>query len=128
MPVKLPLRPRKPELGSKIPNRNMVVCIGHDPSHAQDKPHPENADGSCPLYPGLTCDDHFIAFRAAIRVVGGFSSSPGNFVLHPDYCEKGAGPKAMLVREMELPKWGNAVDEYIAAFERARAAMAAEDG
>ena len=109
-------------------NRNLVVCIGHDPSHAQDDPHPENEDGSCPLYPGITCDDHFIAFRAAIRVVGGFNSSPGNFVLHPDHCAKGAGPKAVLVGEKELPKWGNAVDEYIAAFERARAAMAAEDG
>ena len=60
-------------------------------------------------------------------MVAGFNSSPGNLVLHPDFCTKGAGPKAVLVGEKELPKWGNAVDEYIAAFERARAAMAAAD-
>ena len=34
--------------------------------------------------------------------------------------------KAMLVRERELPKWGNAVEEYLERFERARNAIAGD--
>ncbi len=48
----------------------------------------------------------------------------GNFVLHPDRCARGAASRAILVPERELPKWGNAVEEYLAAFKRARAALA----
>jgi hypothetical protein len=36
----------------------------------------------------------------------------------------GAGKAAVLVPEADLPKWGAAVEEYLAAFDRARKAMA----
>jgi hypothetical protein len=49
--------------------------------------------------------------------VNRFQVSPGNFVLAVK--EGGAGAE-VVVPERDLPKWGNAVEEYIAAFERAR--------
>ncbi|MHC4931216.1 MAG: SUMF1/EgtB/PvdO family nonheme iron enzyme [Planctomycetota bacterium] len=105
-------------------NEHIVVAVGQRPGDAAENPHPPNADDSCPLHAGLECWQHEAIFNKAIEVVEQFRMSPGNFVLHPDRCERGAGGKAMLVRELELPKWGNAVEEYIAAFERARKSMA----
>ena len=74
----------------------------------------------------MTCDEHEIVFARGLEVVGGFRISPGNFVLHPDRCAKGAGSEAILIPERELPKWGNAVEEYLASFKRARVALTAK--
>ncbi len=72
----------------------------------------EHEDGGCSLYPGLKCHEHHAVFNHAIMAVGNFAVSPGNFVLSSD-------GKRVLIRERELPKWGWATEEYIAAFERA---------
>ncbi|MHC4849424.1 MAG: SUMF1/EgtB/PvdO family nonheme iron enzyme, partial [Planctomycetota bacterium] len=93
-------------------NEKMVVAIGHRPGDAVDEPHAEADDGSCSLYPGLKCHEHHAVFNKAIMAVGRFAVSPGNFVLSPD-------GKKVLIAEKELPKWGWATDEYLAAFERA---------
>jgi len=94
-------------------NEHMVVAVGHRPGDAVDDPHAEGEDGACSLYPGLKCHEHHAVFNKAIHAVGRFAVSPGNFVVAPD-------GKTILVRESEMPKWGDAVDEYLAAFERAR--------
>ncbi len=107
-------------------NENLVVVIGHAPGDAIDDRHPAGADGACPLYPGLTCDQHMKLFARGLEVVKTFVVSPGNFVLHPDRAKKGAGAEAVLVAERDLPKWGDAVAEYLAQLERARKAMAEE--
>ncbi len=101
-------------------NEHLVMVVGHAPGDAMDEPHPAASDGACPLYPGLTCDQHVETYRRGIAVVGGFVVSPGNFVLHPDRVDKGAGNKALLAPERALPKWGNAVERYIEVFEAAR--------
>ena len=108
-------------------NEHVVTVIGHAPGDAMDEPHAELESGACSLYPGITCMEHIDAYRKGLGVMGGFSVSPGNFVLHPDRAEKGAGEKALLAGEWDLPKWGNAVEAYIAVFERSRDALAAED-
>jgi formylglycine-generating enzyme required for sulfatase activity len=99
-------------------NEHLVVAVGH---RAAPQPgvenHDENGDGTCPLYPGLVCADHHEIFAAALEVVKVFRVSPGNFVLAPD-------GTTVLVKEAELPKWGNPVETYLAAFERARATAA----
>jgi formylglycine-generating enzyme required for sulfatase activity len=95
-------------------NERMVVAVGHKPGDAEDEPHLEHEDGSCSLYPGLKCYEHHAVFTKAIQVVGRFQVSPGNFVVASD-------GKTVLVRERELPKWGWAVEEYLARFEKARA-------
>ena len=105
-------------------NEYLVVVFGHQAGHALESDHGKLEGGDCALYPGVTCDEHEIVFARGLEVVGGFRISPGNFVLHPDRCAKGAASKAILVPERELPKWGNAVEEYLAAFKRARAALA----
>jgi len=105
-------------------NENMVVVLGHQPWDAGDAPHAARPDGSCTVHPGLTCREHEELYRRGLAVVGGFRTSPGNFVLDPFRTEKGAGEKAVLVPEGALPKWGNAVAEYLAAFRRAGEAMA----
>jgi sulfatase modifying factor 1 len=105
-------------------NENLVVIVGHQPGDAIDDPHPCGEGGACPLYPGLTCEQHDTLFARGIEVVKTFVVSPGNFVLHPARVKKGAGADAVLVPELDLPKWGNAVDDYLAAFEKARKAMA----
>lgn len=105
-------------------NENLVVIVGHQPGDAFEDPHPANADGTCPLYPGLTCVQHNALFACGLEVVNTFVVSPGNFVLNPAKMKKGAGADAVLVPELDLPKWGNAVDDYIAAFEKAKRAMA----
>jgi formylglycine-generating enzyme required for sulfatase activity len=105
-------------------NENLVVIVGHQPGDAIDDPHPAGEGGACPLYPGVTCDQHDTLFARGLDVVKTFVVSPGNFVLHPAKVKKGAGADAMLVTEMELPKWGNPVDDYLAEFEKARKAMA----
>jgi formylglycine-generating enzyme required for sulfatase activity len=107
-------------------NERMVVVVGHEPGDAVEDPHPAGSDGACPLYPGLTCEQHAAAYQEGLAVVGTFVVSPGNFVLHPDRATKNAGAAAILVKERELPKWGDAVDAYLEAFERARKAMAEE--
>jgi len=104
-------------------NERLVVILGHQPGDAVLDPHPAREDGSCTLYPGLTCDEHEAIFQKGLDVVGRFVVSPGNFVLHPGRIRGGAGAEAVLVPERDLPKWGDAVDEYLAAFERARKAM-----
>lgn len=106
-------------------NERLVVAFGMDPGDAEFDPHPENADGSCPLMPGISCDEHRVLFREALAVVRIFSVSPGNFLLDPFACEKDAGPRAILVGEREVPKSGTGVDAYLAAFARAEAALAA---
>jgi hypothetical protein len=93
-----------------------------DPKDAEFDPHPENADGSCPLMPGISCVDHQVLYREALAVVRVFTVSPGNFVLDPFACDQGRG--AILIAEQELPKWGGAVDAYLAAFGRAEKALA----
>jgi formylglycine-generating enzyme required for sulfatase activity len=105
-------------------NENLVVIVGHDPGDAFEDPHPVGEKGACPLYPGLTCEQHQALYHQGLAVVGTFVVSPGNFVLHPARMTKHAGADAVLVREVDLPKWGNAVDVYLAAFEKARKAMA----
>jgi len=107
-------------------NEKMVVVLGHQPWDAEDRPHPERADGSCTVHPGLSCREHEELYRRGLSVVGRFVTSPGNFVLDPRRTAKGAGERAVLVPEMALPKWGDAVDATLAAFDRARAAMARE--
>jgi len=107
-------------------NARLVVAIGHKPGHAGEDPHPPREDDSCPLYDGLECWEHEAIFNYALPVVGRFQVSPGNFVLQPDRCEVDAGRRAMLVQERELAKWGNDVEGYLAAFERARKLMRAE--
>jgi len=95
-------------------NKYMVVAVGHKPGDAVDDPHLEHEDGSCSLYSGLKCYEHHAVFTQAIQVVGRFEISPGNFVIAPD-------GKTLLVRERELPKWGWAVEQYVAKFEAVRA-------
>ena len=97
-------------------NENMVVVLGHQPWDADDRPHAARPDGSCTVHPGLTCREHEELYRRGLAVVGGFRTSPGNFVLDPFRTEKGAGGKAILGPERSLPKWGDAVEEYLAAF------------
>jgi len=96
-------------------NERMVVAVGHKPGDAVDEPHLEHEDGSCSLYSGLKCYEHHALFSKAIQVVGRFEVSPGNFVVSSD-------GKTVLVRERELPKWGWAVEEYLAKFEKVRSA------
>jgi hypothetical protein len=103
-------------------NERLVVAFGMDPKDAEFDPHPENADGSCPLMPGISCVDHQVLYREALAVVRVFTVSPGNFVLDPFACDKGRG--AILVAERELPKWGGDVDAYLSAFARAEKALA----
>jgi formylglycine-generating enzyme required for sulfatase activity len=82
-------------------NAHMVVAAGCRPAPQYDvDPHPENADGTCPLFPGLACRRHYVIFKEGLEVVGVFRTSPGNFVLHPDRCEKGAGAAAVLAGEV----------------------------
>ncbi len=107
-------------------NENAVVILGHQPWDADDRPHPARPDGSCTVHAGIACREHEELYRRGLAVVGGFRTSPGNFVLDPRKMEKGAGAKAVLVPERELPKWGDAVEAYLAALERARKAMTAE--
>jgi formylglycine-generating enzyme required for sulfatase activity len=104
-------------------NEHLVTVAGHAPGDAMDDPHPPGEGGACPLYPGITCEQHVDCYRRGLKVVGMFVVSPGNFVLHPDRIAAEAGDDAILVGERELPKWGNAVDDYIQAFERAREKM-----
>jgi len=106
-------------------NERLVVAFGMDPKDAEDDPHPENADGSCPLMPGISCLDHMEIYRDGLFVVRVFQVSPGNFLLDPFKCEKDAGRAAILVGERELPKSGMGVDAYLAAFARAEAALRA---
>jgi hypothetical protein len=106
-------------------NERLVVAFGMDPKDAEFDPHPSNADGSCPLMPGIDCIDHMEIYRDGLFVVRVFRVSPGNFVLDPFLAEKDAGGKAVLVGEADLPKSGTGVDAYLAAFARAEAALAA---
>jgi formylglycine-generating enzyme required for sulfatase activity len=105
-------------------NEHLVVVIGHAPGDAQLDPHPPREEGSCPLYPGLTCDQHEILYARGLEVVGGFQVSPGCFLLHPDRIEKGAGAKALLVSEARFPKGGADVEGFLKAFEEGRKALA----
>ncbi len=105
-------------------NERLVVAFGMDPKDAEFEPHPENADGSCPLMPGIDCIDHLEIYRDGLFVVRVFRVSPGNFLLDPFACEKDAGARAILVGESDLPKSGMGVDAYLAAFARAEAALA----
>lgn len=105
-------------------NEHLVVVVGHHPGDAQLDPHPEGPDGTCPLYPGLTCDQHLLNFVRAQEVLGSFESSPGLWVLHPDRVENGAGERAVLIPERRFGKNGTGVAEFLAAFEEARTLMA----
>lgn len=107
-------------------NEHLVVVVGHNPGDALLDEHPPRPDGGCPLYAGLECWEHEAIFRQALRVVGEFVVSPGNFVLHPDRAHPGAGGRAVLIGERSLPKWGGDVEGYLQAFEAARARLAAE--
>jgi len=104
-------------------NEHVVVVLGHQPWDADDHPHPARADGSCTVHPGVACREHEELYRRGLAVVGGFRTSPGNFVLDPRKMEKGAGSKAVLVPEAELPKWGDDVDAYLDAFRKAARGM-----
>jgi len=108
-------------------NEHAVVVVGHIPSDAEDLVHKPGKDGACPLWDGLTCREHVDLYTRAVGVVRNFSSSPGNFVLHPDRATKGARAKAVLIGEGALPKWGNAVRAYIRGLEKAKAAIDAQD-
>ena len=103
-------------------NAKMVVVVGCSPAPQFGvEPHDSNEDNTCPLFDGIECRTHYRAFDAALQVVKVFRMSPGNFILHPDRAVKDAGHKAILAGEEQLPKWGNPVAAYLAAFERARA-------
>lgn len=104
-------------------NERMVVVVGQVPGDALGDPHRAGADGACPLLPGLTCEQHEELYGRGLAVVGSFQVSPGNFVLDPRRTAKGAGAAAVLVPEAKLPKWGDAVDAHLAAFESAAKAM-----
>ncbi|MHC4956388.1 MAG: SUMF1/EgtB/PvdO family nonheme iron enzyme, partial [Planctomycetota bacterium] len=73
-------------------NAKMVVAIGHKPGDAVDDPHKEHEDGRCSLYAGLRCYEHHAVFNKAIRAVGRFQVSPGNFVCRNARSRSGAGP------------------------------------
>ena len=105
-------------------NEHLVVVIGHAPGDAQLDPHPPHEDGRCPLYPGLTCDQHEILYARGLEVVGAFRSSPGLYLLHPDRIEQDAGEKAMLVPEAGFPKSGADVEAFLEAFDAGRKALA----
>jgi serine/threonine-protein kinase len=107
-------------------NEKMVVVMGRQPADAEDRPHAENPDGSCTIHAGLTCREHVELYRRGLAVVGRFATSPGNFVLDPRKAAKGAGAAAVLVPEGALPKSGDSVDRYLAAFDEARKRMAGE--
>jgi formylglycine-generating enzyme required for sulfatase activity len=109
-------------------NEHLVVLVGHHPGDAQLDPHPEGPDGACPLYPGLTCDQHLVLFARLQEVLGAFRFSPGLWVLHPDRVQRGAGERAVLVPESNLPKNGTGVERFLAAFDEARAALHAPEG
>lgn len=105
-------------------NENLVVVVGHDPGDALLDPHPEGDDGRCPFYPDLECWEHLHIFRQAMQYVRDFQISPGNFVLDPNHCNLNTAPdQRRLIAERELSKWGNDVDGYLDAFERARAML-----
>jgi len=80
-----------------------------------------------PLSPNVEAWEHHHLFNRGMDVVGAFEVSPGNFVLHPDRCAPGAGVRAMLVEESDLPKWGGGVDDYLRMFEMARKFLALQD-
>jgi len=104
-------------------NANAVVVAGHNPYHAEELTHEPLDGGGCPLYPGLTCHQHEKLYGRGLEVVTSFRTSPGNFILHPDRCTKGAGSEAVLIGEGRLPKWGNPVEQYIRALEAAKKAL-----
>ncbi len=105
-------------------NEYMVVVFGLQAGDATTRGYkPKDR----PLHPDIEQWEHHHLFSRGIAVVEGFQVSPGNFVLHPDRAAPGAGEKALLVSERELPKWGGATDTYLRAFDRARKALAAED-
>jgi len=109
-------------------NEHLVMAVGHQPGDAFEDPHPAGEDDACPLYPGLTCRQHEILFGQGLAVVGSFVVSPGCFVLDPERVAAGAGAGAVLVGERAFPKWGAAVDAYLAAFDRARALLGGAGG
>jgi formylglycine-generating enzyme required for sulfatase activity len=104
-------------------NEHLVVAFGHVPTDGGDRPHASRPDGSCPVHAGLTCREHEVVYVRGLEVVGSFPTSPGNFLLDPFRAEKGAGRKALLAGDREFPKWGDAVEAYLAAFDRGRAAL-----
>ena len=104
-------------------NEHAVVVLGHQPWDAEDRPHPARADGSCTIHGGITCREHEELYRRGLAVVGGFRTSPGNFILDPRRTEKGAGKEAILVPEEALAKWGDDVEGTLAALAKAASAM-----
>lgn len=106
-------------------NEQGVVIVGQFAWDAEDQPHPPAEDGSCPLLPGLTCEQHFDIWLELFQLVGGFDFSPGMFILDPRVGEDGYPEDRILVPERELPKWGGGAETYIARFREAQEQMGA---
>jgi hypothetical protein len=100
-----------------VANERVVVVVGHQPGDALGDPHPPAADGSCPLYPGISCDEHELLFARGLSVVDRFRVSPGVFLLDAERLARGETATAILKGEAEFPKWGAPVEEFLAALE-----------
>lgn len=107
-------------------NENAVLAVGQIPWDAADDPHPEDLDGRCTLYPGLSCLEHIDLFYEGLKRVEGFRISPGNFLLDPRV-DDGAreAAKWILVGEDELPKSGMDAAIYLEKVKQAQAQLGA---
>ncbi len=105
-------------------NERCVLAVGHVSNDGADDPHPENVDGGCTLYPGITCFEHIDLFYDGLKRVDGFSVSPGNFLLDPRTDDASLEPSEwILVGERELPKSGVGTAAYLTKIAEAQAKL-----
>lgn len=105
-------------------NSEVVLVVGHVPHDGGDDPHREDASGSCPLYPGISCFDHIDLFYEGLKRVDFFQISPGNFLLDPCTSDDSRERSEwILVDERELPKSGVGTEAYLEQFRHAQALL-----
>lgn len=105
-------------------NSDVVLVVGHVAHDGGDDPHPEDASGSCTLYPGIECMEHIDLFYEGMKRVDFFRISPGNFLLDPrtdDTSRERA--EWILVDESALPKSGVGTEQYLAQIKLAQARL-----
>ncbi|MFG0320092.1 MAG: formylglycine-generating enzyme family protein [Planctomycetota bacterium JB042] len=104
-------------------NERAVVVVGQFSHDAEGEPHRSGEGGACPLLPGLTCDEHFDLWFELFERVGGFSISPGNFLVDPRVGDDGYVTDRVLVGERAFPKGGGGVDVFLERLDQAQAAL-----
>lgn len=104
-------------------NEWAVVVVGQFAHDAEGVPHRSAEGGACPLLPGLTCDEHFDLWFELFERVGGFSISPGSFLVDPRVEDDGYIDDRVLVPDRAFPKWGGGVDVYIERLADAQRAL-----